>query len=130
MVENMGLRTWPNENIRKQDVTVSKNYLAEPEIRELNRLTTILLDIFEDQMELGRLVVMEDATRLLEDQLRGLGRAILHGGGSVSRDTAERHAHGEYMKFSEARKGARHEEADRHITELAREAKALPRAKW
>jgi hypothetical protein len=128
-VENMGLRTWPNENIRKQDVIASKNYLTEGEIRELNRLTTILLDIFEDQMELGRLVVMNDATRLLEDQLRGLGRAILHGGGSVSRDTAERHAHGEYLKFSEAKKGARHEEADRRIAELAREAKALPRAK-
>ncbi|MBX3570391.1 MAG: virulence RhuM family protein [Rhizobiaceae bacterium] len=26
---NMGLRTWPNENIRKQDVSTSKNYLAE-----------------------------------------------------------------------------------------------------
>ncbi len=44
----MGLRTWPNDNIRKQDAIVSKNYLADGEIRELNRLTTILLDIFED----------------------------------------------------------------------------------
>ena len=51
---DMGLTSWPNDNIRKQDVTVSKNYLAEAEIRELNRLTTILLDIFEDQADLGR----------------------------------------------------------------------------
>ena len=27
--ENMGLQTWPKQNIRKQDVSVSKNYLAE-----------------------------------------------------------------------------------------------------
>jgi hypothetical protein len=50
---NMGLRTWPNTNIRKSDVVTSKNYLTPIEIRELNRLTTILLDIFEDQMDLG-----------------------------------------------------------------------------
>ncbi|WP_292898319.1 RhuM family protein [Nitratireductor sp.] len=70
----MGLQSWPGDTIRKRDVTVSKNYLAEAEIRELNRLTTILLDIFEDQADLGRLVVMEDATRLLDQQLEGLGR--------------------------------------------------------
>lgn len=29
---NMGLRTWPNENIRKSDVIVSKNYLGEAEL--------------------------------------------------------------------------------------------------
>lgn len=56
----MGLQAWQNDNIRKTDVGVSKNYLSEPEIKELNRLTTILLDIFEDQLELGRLVVMQD----------------------------------------------------------------------
>lgn len=45
---------------------MSKNYLAEGEARELNRLTKILLDIFEDQADLGRLVVMADSTRLLD----------------------------------------------------------------
>ncbi|MFC3691502.1 virulence RhuM family protein [Chenggangzhangella methanolivorans] len=67
--DNMGLQGWPNDSIRKTDVAVSKNYLAQQEIRELNRLTTILLDIFEDQLDLGRLVVMADATRLLEQRL-------------------------------------------------------------
>ncbi|WP_244423475.1 RhuM family protein [Nitratireductor aquibiodomus] len=51
-VENMGLQSWPGDKMRKRDVTVSKNYLAEAEIGELNRLTTILLDIFEDQAKL------------------------------------------------------------------------------
>ena len=35
-MENMGLTTWPNDNVRKRDVAISKNYLAETEIRELN----------------------------------------------------------------------------------------------
>ena len=28
----MGLQTWPNDNIRKADAVVSKNYLTEPEV--------------------------------------------------------------------------------------------------
>ncbi len=64
-IDNMGLQTWPNENIRKSDVTVSKNFLAEQEMKELNRLTTILLDIFEDQLDLGRIVMMQDAQNYL-----------------------------------------------------------------
>ncbi len=64
---------------------MSKNYLSEPEIKELNRLTTILLDIFEDQLDLGRIVVMADAQNLLDRQLQQLGRNVLKGGGSIKR---------------------------------------------
>lgn len=116
---NMGLRSWPNDNIRRNDVTVSKNYLAEAEIRELNRLTTILLDIFEDQAELGRLVVMADARRLLDDQLRGLGRTVLGGGGRVSAEAAKEKALREYDAWKDRQKALRHEQADAVIAELA-----------
>ena len=124
---DMGLTTWPNERIRKQDVSVSKNYLAEGEIRELNRLTTILLDIFEDQAELGRLVVMADAMRLLDAQLQGLGRTVRRGGGSVDRRAAVEHAEREYETFDAARKQVAHDEADARIAALAKEAKGLPK---
>ena len=123
---DMGLRTWPGDQIRKQDAVVSKNYLSEPEIRELNRLTTILLDIFEDQADLGRLVVMEDAARLLERQLKGLERAVLNHGGSVSAAKAKAHAERQYGLYDERRKAARHDEANKTINELAKEAKRLP----
>ena len=124
---DMGLTSWPNDNIRKQDVTVSKNYLAEPEIRELNRLTTILLDIFEDQADLGRLVVMDDAVRLLEAQLQALGRSVLRSGGSVDRRAAMAHAEREYARFDAARRQAARSEADASIARLADEAKRLPK---
>jgi hypothetical protein len=125
--ENMGLQNWDHENIRKADVTVSKNYLGPSELRELNRLTTILLDIFEDQLDLGRLLVMEDAKRLLDQQLSQLGRTVLKDGGSVSATDARRIAGAQYDKFAERRKLRRHEEADDSIAELAAAAKALPR---
>lgn len=123
---NMGLTTWPNDNIRKSDVTVSKNYLTTPEIRELNRLTTILLDILEDQLDLGRLVVMHDAQDLLDRQLGQLGRTVLRGGGTIKASDAKRKAQIEYEKFDETRKLERRREADEQIAALAREAKGLP----
>lgn len=86
----MGLRAWQSDNIRKTDVAVSKNYLAEQEIREPNRLTTILLDIFEDQLDMGRLVVMQDAQTLLDQQLQQLGRTVLRSGGSTKASDAKR----------------------------------------
>jgi hypothetical protein len=125
--ENMGLQSWDHDNISKADVTVSKNYLAPAEIRELNRLTTILLDIFEDQLELGRLVVMQDAQRLLDQQLTHLGRTVLRGGGSIKSDDAKRIAEAHYDKFAQQRKLQRHKEADGSIAELAAAAKKLPK---
>ena len=115
---NMGLRTWPNENIRKADVTVSKNYLGETEIKELNRLTTILLDIFEDQADLGRLTTIHQAGNLLDAQLTGLGRQVLRGGGRVAMTDAKRHAEREYDKYKAEQKRLRHEQADRAIAEI------------
>jgi hypothetical protein len=120
---NMGLTSWPNDNIRKSDVTVSKNYLAEAEIKELNRLTTILLDIFEDQLELGRLVLMQDARTLLDQQLANLGRTALQGGGSVSADSARDKAEREYDRWKERKKALRHSRADQAISALAKEAR-------
>jgi hypothetical protein len=122
---NMGPRTWPHENIRKADVVVSKNYLGELEIKELNRLTTILLDIFEDQVDIGRLTTMKEASQLLDAQVGGLGRQVLRSGGRVSMADAKRHAEREYDKYKEAQKKLRHEQADRTIAEIKAAQKAV-----
>lgn len=124
---NMGLRTWPNDNIRKADVTTSKNYLAEREIKELNRLTTILLDIFEDQLDIGRLKTMGEAEILLDKQLRDLGRSVLRSGGRVSMKSAKKFAEGEYDKFKAKLAKLRHLEADKVIAEIKAAEKTLPK---
>lgn len=127
--KDMGLQTWINDNIRKSDVIVSKNYLASAEIKELNRLTTILLDIFEDQLDIGRLLVMQDAQTLLDQQLRQLGRTVLHGGGSVKASDAKRAAEAQYEKFDQQRKLARQQNADQSIAELKEANKQLPKTR-
>lgn len=127
-VENMGLQTWPNDNIRKADVTISKNYLAAAEIRDLNRLTDLLLTLFEDQLEQGRLVVMEDARRLLDNQLKQMGRVVLNAGGRVSRRQADEHALAQYEKFDAQRKADKKAAVDARIAALKAEARKLPRS--
>jgi hypothetical protein len=126
---NMRLTNWSNERIRKEDVSTSKNYLADAEIRELNRLTTILLDVFEDQLDLGRLIVMADTERLLDQQLQQLGRTVLSSGGSIKSEDAKRLAEQEYVSFTELQKAQRHALADQSIDDLAKAAKELPKGK-
>lgn len=82
---NMGLTSWkggPEGRIHSSDVTVAKNYLSEDEIRQLNRLVTMLLDTLEDRAERHVLTSMEDCERLLDGFLTFSGREVLKGLGN------------------------------------------------
>jgi hypothetical protein len=49
---HMGLATWkkaPTGKVLKSDVAVAKNYLAEDEIKALERIVSMYLDCAEDQ---------------------------------------------------------------------------------
>lgn len=125
--ENMGLQSWSGDNIRSNDVTVAKNFLRPPEIKELNRLTDILLSIFEDQLDLGRLTTMVQATEILDRNLRQLGRLVLGGGGPISKDSADHHAKTQYRLFSEQRRAEAKQRADEDYAALKDAAKGLPK---
>lgn len=126
---NMGLQSWPKDTIRQKDAVIAKNYLAPAELKELNRLTTILLDIFEDQLEVGRLTTMSHASRLLEQQLQGLGRLILKGGGQIAHQAAETRAKSEYSRFDESRRASRKAQADAELAALKDSQKDLPKVR-
>jgi len=59
---NMGLTTWKGSIIRKQDVTIAKNYLKKNEITELNEIVTMYLDYAERQARKRHTVTMEQWT--------------------------------------------------------------------
>lgn len=126
---DMGLRSWSKEEIRQADAVVAKNYLAVGELRELNRLTSILLDVFEDQLDIGRLVTMVQAADLLDRQLKGLERSVLDHGGGVRHDAAEAWAKAEYKRYDERRRLARREEVDHDLAALRQVDAALPRSR-
>lgn len=126
---NMGLCTWPKTEIRQQDALVAKNYLTQGEIKELNRLTDILVSIFEDQLDIGKLTLMTEASALLDQQLRNLNRSVLRHGGTVKHSTAERAAKAAYAKFDKQRRELRRIEADKQLAELKGVANAMPKKK-
>ncbi len=125
---NMGLQTWPKADIRQQDAIVAKNYLAGAELEELNRLTTILLDIFDDQLKIGQLTLMSEAETLLDKQLKNLSRAVLTHGGGVGAKVAQDHAKAEYRKFDEQRRALRVEQKQKELAALKAANLALPKA--
>lgn len=126
---NMGLRSWSKDAVRQQDALVAKNYLAVPEVRELNRVTTILLDIFEDQLDIGKLKAMTEVERMLDAQLKALSRPLLSHGGSVKASQAERHAKEQYRVFDERRRAERHTEADAQMAHLLKKERELPKSR-
>jgi hypothetical protein len=109
---NMGLQTWPHENIRKADVTIAHNYLAAAEIKEKNRVTVMLLDFFEDRLDQGKLTTMTQAEDQLNKFIRFNERPLLTNRGSVSRADANRCAEKEYTKFDAERRAKRIENPD------------------
>jgi hypothetical protein len=74
------------------DVKIANNYLAEPEAKQKNRATVMLLDYFEEQLEQGRLVTMAEATSKLVDFIKFNKWPLLTHNGRVLRDTANEHA--------------------------------------
>ena len=61
--ENMGLTTWeksPDGKILKSDVIIAKNYLYEKEIKNLNSLVNLFLDIAENNAERNITMYMND----------------------------------------------------------------------
>jgi hypothetical protein len=126
---NMGVQTFSGNDVLKADTTVAKNFLHPSELRELNRLTTILLDVFDDQLDIGKLTLMSEAAALLDAQLRQLNRAILRGGGTASKTDADRHVDTEYRKFDERRRALRAERTRQELAALKAADKNLPKGR-
>ena len=61
--DNMGLTTWensPDGKILKSDVIIAKNYLDEKEIKNLNNLVNLFLDIAENNADRNIAMYMSD----------------------------------------------------------------------
>lgn len=118
--DNMGLTSWEGNRVRKADVKVAKNYLTQPEVAELNRLSTMFLDFAEDRAARRKGMTMADWVEYTDQFLKFNDRDLLRGAGSVSRATGEQHAVGEYQTYDAARKEAERIAAEaEHLRELA-----------
>ena len=96
---NMGLTNWRGSVIRKQDVVVAKNYLAEPELRALNNLVEQYLLFAEGQAMRRIPMTMTDWIKKLDAFLTLNERDILTHAGSISHEMAQNKAEMEYDRF-------------------------------
>ena len=100
--DHMGLTNWknaPDGKILKSDVTVSKNYLQEKELSELNDIVNMYLDYAENQAKRNKLMSMSDWVQRLDSFLNFNEYDILNNPGKVKREVADQLAIDEYNKY-------------------------------
>ncbi|MBW6455703.1 MAG: virulence RhuM family protein [Trueperaceae bacterium] len=117
---NMGLTTWKGGRVRKQDVTVAKNYLSQEEIEALDHIVVMYLDYAEDQTRRRRTLTMRDWEDKLDAFLQFNEREVLTHAGQLRADVAEKLVLERYEGFDAARRESERVAADESdIAELS-----------
>jgi hypothetical protein len=100
---NMGLTNYRGAKVRKQDVTIAKNYLNEDELAALNNLVEQYL-IFAQGQAMRRIpMYMSDWIKKLDSFMTLNDRDILSHAGKISHEIAKQLAENEYEKFHKQR---------------------------
>jgi hypothetical protein len=100
---HMGLTNWRGAKVRKEDVTIAKNYLSEPELAALNNLVEQYLVFAEGQAMRRVPMHMKDWIAKLHAFLTINDRNILTHAGKISHQLAKERAEAEYEKFNRQR---------------------------
>lgn len=117
----MGLQTWknaPKGKILKSDVSIAKNYLAEKEIKALERIVSMYLDYAENQAARQIPMKMKDWVEKLDAFLHFNEYDILKDAGSVSHEVAVKLAEKEYEKFRIIQDETFESDFDREVKKL------------
>ena len=120
----MGLTSTRKGQVQKADVSVAKNYLAEAEITELNRIVSMWLDYAEDQATRRKEVFLKDWAEKLDAFLSFNERQVLAGAGKVSHKQAVAHAQSEYEQFAAQRRVALEAEGEAYAVRMLGAASA------
>lgn len=97
---HMELTNWRGVKVRKQDVTIAKNYLTEDELAALNNLVEQYLVFAEGQAMRRIPMYMKDWVDKLHGFLSLNDRDILNHAGKISHEIAIELAEKEYDKFN------------------------------
>ena len=109
---NMALTSWKGARVRKQDVTVAKNYLSADEVDTLNRLVVIFLEQAELRARERKELTLDYCRHNVDQLLEINERPILDSAGSISRDRMARIVHERYEQFDAQRRRNEALEAD------------------
>lgn len=127
-VPNMGLSNWRGSKVRKQDVSIAKNYLSEQELLALNNLVEQYLVFAEGQAMRKIPMYMKDWIAKLDGFLSLNDRDILKHAGKISHEIAIQHAEKQYEEFNLKRVKKQDElesDFDRSVKIIEEKTKAL-----
>lgn len=119
----MGLTSFKGNYVTVADTHIAKNYLTEPEIRQLNLIVSLYLDFAELQATNGRPMKMADWIKKLDDFLKLSEKKLLNNHGKVSAKAAETKANAEYEKYRKEQEKNNLSDFDREVKKLQKEAK-------
>lgn len=114
----MGLTNFPSDSIKRQDVTVAKNYLGPSELEELNLIVSQYLEFAELQARNRKAMYMNDWIDKLHGFLTLNDKEILGHKGSIDSATAKKYALSEYDSYKQALDAATPDELDKAIKKL------------
>ena len=109
---NMALTTWSGSRVRKHDVIVAKNYLAENEIDTLNRLVVIFLEQAELRAQQRQNLTLDYWRHNIDRLLEFNEQPVLRGPGGVTHDDMEAIARQRYETFDTRRRQSETLDAD------------------
>ena len=119
----MGLTsTSTDSKVKKQDITIGKNYLQEYELKALKLIVEQYLAYAEAQALAHRPMYMKDWKERLDLILKLNERNVLEGPGKISHELAIEKAESEYMRYKEIEKEHIHLES---IKELDKDIRLL-----
>ena len=116
--DNMGLTNFSGSKVRKNDVTVAKNYLSKDELEDLNRIVTMFLDHAEDMARQNVPMYMKDWAESLNEFLKFRRRDILTNAGKITKELADKKAFEQYGIYRSKRLKKEDEESIDEIIEL------------
>ena len=89
----------PGGIVRKEDVSIAKNYLTEDELHALNRIVNAYIEFAELQALRRKIMTMHDWIAKLDDFLKLSEHELLDHAGTISAETAKEKAELEYERY-------------------------------
>lgn len=119
----MGLTSFKGSYITIADIRIAKNYLTEPEIKQLNLIVSLYLDFAQLQATNARPMKMADWVKKLDEFLKLSEKKLLNSPGKVSAKAAETKANAEYEKYRKEQEKNNFSDFDLEVKKLETEAK-------
>lgn len=97
----VGLTNFKGDYLTSSDIEIAKNYLSEPELKQLNLVVSLFLDFAQLQATNEVPMKMQDWIFKLDEFLKLAGKKILKDKGLISHEEANNKAKVELSKFKE-----------------------------